>query len=582
MRRWWRGSRGPSPAAFAPSFHGRRPTANSTRCWSAGRWRTKVGRSPRGLASLPSAGSFHPAPRSLFYGEAAFGALPYFAPPFLATGNPTLALNLLFFGSVALTAIAIHLVTWRWTASHVAGLVAACTFLTTRWVLWTWTPGAPNYAVVFYLPWIILLASRPSLGPAALAGLGGLVVLQGLVTPYYAVMTLVPLGMLALGRSLRATTRAAGIRMLGMLAAAAVVLALAYRPYLHTRLDNPELATQTAYVAVGWPRSQALSLGTLLSATGPLGVSIAALALVAFGAVLRLARPDGVGRVPRSAWVHATFWAAVGVWLSRPPLVDLAGMTVPLPQYFVWGALTSLVRDVQRLGVAGLVGLSMLSGIAFAECAHRLRSWRPPALGVVGGFAAAFLAWTYGGYADGRMPPGGVPQRSLPKAYPTLAAPAPASGLSVELSRPGGPLLELPAATMRDHARAMYASIFHRRKVLNGYASYWPIGFPERMALVCRLPDPDAVALLREETGLELILVHLGGRAFLDDAGAWLPYGCRTPLGAGRPSQRDVERIAADKRAAWTAAVNGRVRNLELVGRDGTTFLFRVVRPRDA
>jgi hypothetical protein len=43
---------------------------------------------------------------------------------------------------------------------------------------------------------------------------------------------------------------------------------------------------------------------------------------------------------------------------------------------------------------------------------------------------------------------------------------------------------------------------------LKGYSSYWPIGFPERMALAGRLPSPDALARLRRDTGLDTILVH--------------------------------------------------------------------------
>jgi hypothetical protein len=48
--------------------------------------------------ALFDANALYPAPRTLFYGPTAFGALPMFAPAFLATGNPTLALNLVTIG----------------------------------------------------------------------------------------------------------------------------------------------------------------------------------------------------------------------------------------------------------------------------------------------------------------------------------------------------------------------------------------------------------------------------------------------------------------------------------------------------
>src|SRR5262249_2190757 len=70
------------------------------------------------LASAPTelanGNIYHPAPHALFYGPTAFGALPLFAPVFLATDNPTLATNVLFLGAVALTGVTIHAVAARW------------------------------------------------------------------------------------------------------------------------------------------------------------------------------------------------------------------------------------------------------------------------------------------------------------------------------------------------------------------------------------------------------------------------------------------------------------------------------------
>jgi hypothetical protein len=65
----------------------------------------------------------------------------------------------------------------------------------------------------------------------------------------------------------------------------------------------------------------------------------------------------------------------------------------------------------------------------------------------------------------------------------------------------------------------MYRSIFHWRPLVNGYSSYWPAGFAERMALALRLPDAGALAELRRETGVTSIVVdgdYLDARAFSD------------------------------------------------------------------
>src|SRR5437667_7583341 len=88
-----------------------------------------------GRFDLADANIYYPDRDALFYGPAALGALPYFAPVYLLSGNPALAMNLLLLGSIALTAAVIHLVVHAWTRLHAAGWVAAITFLANRWLL---------------------------------------------------------------------------------------------------------------------------------------------------------------------------------------------------------------------------------------------------------------------------------------------------------------------------------------------------------------------------------------------------------------------------------------------------------------
>jgi hypothetical protein len=57
---------------------------------------------------------------ALLYGTPGFGLLPAFAPVFLASGNPTLALDAALLLCLALTATTLHLVVTRWTASSAA------------------------------------------------------------------------------------------------------------------------------------------------------------------------------------------------------------------------------------------------------------------------------------------------------------------------------------------------------------------------------------------------------------------------------------------------------------------------------
>jgi hypothetical protein len=120
------------------------------------------------------------------------------------------------------------------------------------------------------------------------------------------------------------------------------------------------------------------------------------------------------------------------------------------------------------------------------------------------------------------------------------------------------------------HARAMYRSIFHGRRLVNGYNSYFPAGFRERMALAKRLPDPEALAALRRETGLDWILVHVA------DIGRYERELCEI-VHRARRAERCGERIGASERAAWLAlAESGGRDDLRLIARDGDDQLFAV------
>ena len=154
------------------------------------------------LLTAPStfgqANIFHPARYTLYYGEAAFGALPYFLPVFAWTGNPTLAINLVLLGCTAATAAILHLVIRRLTGSWLAGGVAAWAWLTAPWTLWTWVPSAPGYAVMQYLPIIMVCAWRPLQRRRDVIGLAGLLALQSLTSVYAAVSTMFPVALLVM------------------------------------------------------------------------------------------------------------------------------------------------------------------------------------------------------------------------------------------------------------------------------------------------------------------------------------------------------------------------------------------------
>jgi hypothetical protein len=504
--------------------------------------------------SLAEGNIYWPARHTFLYGEAGFGALPYFLPPFWLTGNPALALNLTFLVSLTLTATALQIVVWRWTGSILGGLVAGATFLMNRWLLWTWVPAAPNYAVLQYLPFIILLAATPAATVGRALRLVPLIVLQGLSSIYIAAATLGPLGILGLARLARRATRRAGARLLVAVGVAALGIALTYTGSLVVITQNPSWSKQSFWpVGTTWTSLP----GGLLDASRPTGVPVATLLLIAVGAVVRrLARSDGSGHPQRIAWQHGTLWTLAGVGLSLGPMVRWLGTPIPVPQGFIaqWVPIYRVLRAVDRIGVAALMGLGLLAGIAFAECASRLGTLagRLGERVIPAALAVAVLTTTYAGYAWGVGAPASVRLGPLPPAYPLQPAIAGESPILQILKAPGGPLLELPVPLGLGgvpgpvpQARAMYRSIFHGRMILNGYHSYWPEGFAERMALARRLPDPDALRQLRNQTGLEMLFVHSADLAQADRS-KWLDLSL---------AERD---------------------DLRLVARDGDELLFAV------
>jgi hypothetical protein len=511
------------------------------------------------------ANAYHPTPHALAYGNMGFGALPLFAPVFLVSGNPVLALNATFLAGVALTAWGCGEVTARLTRSHAAAVVAAATFLTTPFVFWSWVPTAPFYAALVYMPWILLLAAGRLDRPHHVAILGALIGLQCATDPVYvAPGVLLTVAAVAAVRLRRPPTRPAGRRLAQALVVGVALVGPIVAAHGMIRLGDPSfsarsvwnIAAQTnrdalrPYLVGGVPQSPLDIPWWSRGNGGPLGIPHASLLLLAVGAIVARGRrlPLGV----RRAWMHGMLWTIVAVVISVPS-VRLAGrVVIPSPLWVAAGrwatSLAETVRWTPRLGAGGLVGASVAAGAAFATLLGALRD-RGHGRRMTGAFTVAALALV-------------CLERSPLVArgpYPTRLAPDGTDPMTRMLRAGTGPLLEIPAPdaglAVIPQAAAMYRSIHHRRPVLNGYASYFPAGFRERMALAERLPDPDAVGALEADTGLTQILVHDGPG--LPQAAAWraIADGARHPrlrLAARTPAELlfDVVPSAAASRGA--------------------------------
>ena len=411
---------------------------------------------------IVDANIYYPATDVLFYGPAALGALPLFAPAFLATGNPAFALNVTFLLGLALTGAAMHEVVQRWTGSDLAGVVAACTVLMNDWVIRSFVPTAPHWAALFCFPVIaFMVATRLDSFRSAL-WLVPLLVWQSLVdVVYVAPAVLGPLFVLGAGLFLRRRTRPAALRLVAVLGLAGVSLLPVLLGYWRVQAANPDLAHQTS-----WPMRGLLHLASdltvnfpavpftvphdLFAGVRPLLLTPAGMVVVPLGiAAAAWLRRRGRSLPVPGGWTQGVLWAAVGLLLSLNPKVIVAGrqFSSPLDYATAWLPSLQAIRVPERLGIAGLIGLGILSGIAFGEIAMflhvqcRRRSVSTAISTVLGALTVAFL---YGACRGSYWPLLGTAPRKMACHVQELPQ-IPTSFVPI-LSSSRVPLIEVPLA----------------------------------------------------------------------------------------------------------------------------------------
>jgi len=150
-------------------------------------------------------------------------------------------------------------------------------------------------------------------------------------------------------------------------------------------------------------------------------------------------------------------------------------------------------REPHRAAVLVYLAVAILAGCGTARLMQRPRLGVPVTVATLAfALAASWRAPTL----LRRMPVGA----SLPPAYAFLAR-----------CGAGDPLLELPAHLLVDNwrdAERMFFSTYHWLPLLNGRSGYSPPLMTRTMPLANRLPDPEALAQLRQLTAVRWVLVH--------------------------------------------------------------------------
>jgi hypothetical protein len=461
--------------------------------------------------------AFYPEARALTFAEHLFGHQLLFAPGFLASGNPVLALNLSVVASMVLLAIGIHLLIRRWGGGHAAAVLGAVLVLCAPRRV-----GGGAFLVhtlwQYYMPFALLFFDRyleRRRWPDLALGVSALV-LQTLTTYYVGYAALIMVGVFLLWH-LRQSPGAVLRSAVGIGLGIVVIAAVSY-PYLVTFRQLGEPAA-TGWAGLGmlfgtpayitWHAVGVLPvLGTLLLLAlrrrrpelvrpAPCG---ALLAIAGVGYLLALGPTILVPRKPLEAL--AAIWdlltiADVAVLAPRTAARAADAVRVPMPYALLALVVPgfAMLRGSGRFGVlpATLLPITAALGAGYLGTLLRARNLLPLAL-------AAFVLV--------RVPPIPVHEVEVngrvPPAYEWLRA-----------HGGGRPLLDAPYVEgvpgIYTNCRAMYFSIYHRLPLLNGYGSHVPKRFADRVPVMARLPDREAAMQLCAETGLKWVLVHQEG-----------------------------------------------------------------------
>jgi len=481
---------------------------------------------------LPHPNAFHPSPYGLFYGPPALGPLPLFAPVYLAFGSVSLASDFAYLAGMTLAAFGIAEVVRRWTdnraAAFLAGLVVPISPAVHDAV-----GTAPLCTMLAGLPWLVYAGAQRHPDKRTGALLVGALVLQGLVDPVFALLAaLVPLSMIACVRIARPATRRAGWWLVSSMALTGAILSPLLVGYVVAwRGVDPSHAGPWSG-AIWTALSEALKLSASSPSASPastaLGIAWIPLVIVTAGVVSAACR----GALGAPGWRHAALWTGVGfvVMLPRLPPFDRQ-MLRHLDLLDSLGPF----RSLGRLTTDMLVGVPLLLGLAAAELLGRVR-----ALGPAAKVAHPFLVTTALALTLTFGAPSGP--------YRTFRGPTVPVEVRGAIARSGGPVLELPGGGPVQQAVAMYRSIGEWWPLVNGYASFWPPGFAERLDAIDRLPDRDALEWLVAETGVRTVIVSL-------------------------------RRLPGEKLAVWTASDAPARAGLLRVARARSTIVFSVTLP---
>ena len=454
------------------------------------------------LSMLGGGNTFHPSENTFFLGPTALSGLPLFAPTYIWTRNPILALNILYLSSVTLTAFGIHAVVHRWTKSVAAGAIAGILFVTNPWML-NMASTIPHYSLLFFLPWIILLCTGELETRGRVLALTLLLAGQFVAEPVYiAPPLMLAVGLTTLVRLSLSEHRTTGLRLLTALVASCLLFLPVLLLHLRSAGGIGEWSQATTWQHE-FPIVNILS--SVLSPLAPRSISpaLAIFFLIGIGTLLIPTTTDRIPKRARRAFWLTSFWFAIVFAVAQDRIIEIGGNEFRTPLAHLSDRIPSVarLRANYRSGVLCIVMGSMLAGLGFSFLRTTLRARLGPsrkyAQSALFGLSLAIVL---------------LPRtETLLSPKKIASAPRPSALLAAQLYNLKGALAVLPAMSKATHrhmysnAKAAYLSTFHWRPIINGYASYFPKGFRRRHSLMEQVPEPSAIAALVKEADMTAI-----------------------------------------------------------------------------
>ncbi len=186
-------------------------------------------------------------------------------------------------------------------------------------------------------------------------------------------------------------------------------------------------------------------------------------------------------------------------------LFDKKILTGPYMLLHNWIPVFQSLRAPSRLAVMMMIVLALMSGWAVADLMKKPRkAWLKKAIPWMAGILILF------DYASLPLPLDTSPGlRKIPEIYKSVKA-LPAGSSLIELPMPQ------TAVDRGQEAPLMYYSIFHRKKIVNGYSGFLPPGYTIISESMESFPSDDTFRLLRD-LEVDYILIHT--RSFLAEEG---------------------------------------------------------------